>query len=87
MNTYLMIGEHIGTAEARDLAQQLRGWHDAMVSHLRAAARQAATCGDDCPHGEARSLWAVARNVFGTHADGLEFLRRHGARAPDPRMG
>ena len=35
MNVYLVIGDRIGTVEARHLAQQLVRWHDAMVKHLR----------------------------------------------------
>ena len=42
MNSYRMLGEQTGTAEARDLAVQLQTWHDAMVMHLRAADRRGA---------------------------------------------
>lgn len=86
MNSYLMLGEKVGTPEARDLALQLRAWHDAMVTHLRAIRLQRVRCGEDCPHEEARVLWPMALDVFGAHAATLEFLRAQGARPPGHRM-
>lgn len=82
MNSYLMLGERIGTPEARDLAVQLRTWHDTMVTHIRALKRPGVVCGEECPHAEARILWAMALDVMGPHAESLEFLRAHGAQAP-----
>ncbi|HEY8537124.1 MAG TPA: hypothetical protein VIL25_11760 [Vicinamibacterales bacterium] len=80
MNMYRAIGERIGTLEARELAEQLVAWHDAMVKHLRLVERRAADCEDGCPHEEARVLWNAARRVFGeATAASLTFLRRHGA--------
>ena len=86
MNSYRMLGEQTGTAEARDLAVQLQTWHDAMVMHLRAADRRGAPCADECPHEAARVLWPMALDVFGPLADTLAFLRAHGGGAPRPTM-
>ena len=87
MNTYLMIGERVGTPDARDLAAQLRAWHDAMVNHLRLLKRDGAPCAEDCPHDEARVLWPMALEVFGPQADTLAFLRAHGSRGRSHTMG
>ena len=76
---YRAIGERIGTLEARELAEQLMVWHDAMVKHQRLVQTRGAGCGDGCPHEEARKLWAAARSLFGDAAAGLTFLQRHGA--------
>ncbi len=86
MNTYQMLGERVGTPEARDLAVQLRAWHDAMVTHLRVLKRTRGACGDECPHADARVLWAMALDVMGPLAGTLEFLRSHGARVPGHTM-
>ena len=80
MYIYRALGDRIGTGEARELAQQLVSWHDAMVKHLRALAlcrrcnvgtvvltRKPACCGR--PH-----------RTFGVSASQLEFLRSHGQR-------
>src|SRR5687767_561990 len=90
MNIYRRLGDQIATSEARELAEQLVAWHDAMVKHLRVlASRQDAHCGEDCPHEDAASLWAAARQTFGARAGELEFLRSHRQRrlatAPDVR--
>jgi hypothetical protein len=83
MNIYRVLGDRIGTIEARELAEQLVAWHDAMVKHLRVvSSRSDATCVDDCPHGEAALLWAAAQHTFGTKAKDLTFLRSHGQRLP-----
>jgi hypothetical protein len=79
MTMYLHLGDQIGTIEARDLAQQLAAWHDAMVRHVRVAGPvRTSTCGEVCPHDDAAALWAAARTTFGRRADGLAFLRTHG---------
>lgn len=79
MNVYRMIGDHIGTSEARELAERLVAWHDAMVKHLRVVGpRRNAKCADDCPHDEASLLWSAAQSTFGARAKGLSFLRAHG---------
>ena len=79
MNTYRVLGDHVGTNEARELAEQLVAWHDAMVRHLRVAGpRRGSKCLEDCPHEEAALLWSTAQDVFGGRADDLTFLRSHG---------
>jgi hypothetical protein len=84
MNIYRRLGDQVATSEARELAEQLVAWHDAMVKHVRVlGSRQEAHCGEDCPHDEAASLWAAARATFGARARELVFLRSHGH---SPRM-
>ena len=79
MNTYRRLGDHVGTNEARELAEQLVAWHDAMVRHLRVVGSQGgAKCPEDCPHEEAALLWPTAQAVFGGRANDLVFLRAHG---------
>jgi hypothetical protein len=81
MNVYRVLGDRIGTSEARELAQQLVAWHDAMVKHLRiTGSRATAHCADDCPHVEAGVLWTEAQEILGPSAGQLEFLRSHGQR-------
>jgi hypothetical protein len=77
MNPYVMLGSGIGTSEAASLAARLAAWHDAMVAHERRlrTGRTADTCDDECPHVEARTLWAEALATFGTRASELTFLR------------
>ena len=79
MNMYRRFGDQVATAEARELAEQLVAWHDAMVKHVRVlGARHDAQCGEDCPHEEAASLWTAAQATFGARARDLVFLRSHG---------
>ena len=79
MNIYRRLGDQIATTEARELAEQLVAWHDAMVKHVRVlGARHDAQCGEDCPHVEAASLWTAAQRMFGIRARALAFLRSHG---------
>ena len=79
MNIYRRLGDHVATSEARELAEQLVAWHDAMVKHLRVlGSRQDAHCGEDCPHEDAAHLWADAKRTFGAEARELLFLRSHG---------
>jgi hypothetical protein len=79
MNMYRRLGGQVATIEARELAEQLVTWHDAMVRHIRVlGARRDAQCGEDCPHGEAASLWTAAQRTFGAKARELMFLRSHG---------
>jgi hypothetical protein len=80
VDVYRQVGYRVGTQEAVGLAQELRAWHDAMVSHQRTLARlgfsaQACEEWDDCAHGLARELWVRAVTVFGREADALTFLR------------
>ncbi len=82
MNVYRSIGYAVGTPEALALAARLSAWHDAMVAHQRPADTARVTyCDDDCPHAEARSLWREAVDTFGTVAEQMGFLRRHGVSA------
>ena len=79
MNIYRHLGDHVATIEARELAEQLVTWHDAMVKHVRVlGSRHDAQCGEDCPHEEAASLWTAAQMTFGARARDLVFLRSHG---------
>jgi len=81
MNIYRVLGDLIGTSEARELAQQLVSWHDAMVKHLRVVgSRPTLQCGEGCPHEEASVLWTAAQDTFDAGAGQLEFLRSHGQR-------
>jgi hypothetical protein len=80
VDVYRQVGYRVGTHEAVGLAQELRSWHDAMVSHQRTLARlgfspQACEEWDECAHGLARELWNRAVRVFGDDADALTFLR------------
>ena len=78
MNVYRHLGDRIGTLEARELAEQLVAWHDAMVRHLRAAGSWTSRCDDECPHAAAVGLWSLACEVYGDGARGLSFLRSYG---------
>jgi hypothetical protein len=77
MNPYALLGSRIGTSEAVSLSERLTTWHDSMVAHERRlrAVRTDETCDDECPHMEARTLWAEAATVFGHRASELRFLR------------
>jgi hypothetical protein len=77
MNLYVMLGSGSGTSEAASLSARLAAWHDAMVAHERRlrTGRTASTCDDECPHVQARTLWAEAAETFGTRASELTFLR------------
>ena len=84
MNMYRVLGDRIGTLEARALAQQLVEWHDAMVRHLRVTAQRNSTCPEGCPHEEARGLWSAAMQIFGNDANDLRFLRTYSGSRPRP---
>jgi hypothetical protein len=76
---YRRLGDQVATTEARELAEQLVAWHDAMVKHVRVlGARHDAQCGEGCPHEEAAALWTAAQTTFGPRARELAFLRSHG---------
>jgi hypothetical protein len=77
MNPYVMLGSGIGTSEASSLSGRLAAWHDAMVAHERRlrTGRTADMCDEECPHVEARALWAEALATFGPRANELAFLR------------
>jgi hypothetical protein len=79
MNIYRRLSDRVATNEARELAERLVVWHDAMVKHLRVlGVRPGARCGEGCPHEDAASLWVAAQRAFGDEAGGLSFLRAHG---------
>ena len=80
LDVYRQVAYRVGTNDAMALAQELRAWHDAMVSHQRTLARlgfSQHSCADwdECAHGLARDLWKRATAVLGEHADDLSFLR------------
>jgi hypothetical protein len=77
MHLYKTLACQVGTHEARELADRLAGWHDAMVNHerrLRTDAENGA-CTSPCPHEEAPALWEEARVTFGPNAESLAFLQ------------
>jgi hypothetical protein len=86
MSLYTMLGTGAGTPEATVLGVRLAAWHDAMVAHERKirAGRTEETCAEECPHAEAPTLWAEAREVFGDRAHELTFLRSRATDASEP---
>lgn len=75
----------VRTPDAIELAHRLVAWHDAMVIHRRRAGhRRGPTCGHDCPHEQAVTLWHEAVDVFGERAQQFGFLRSHGGRSRRP---
>ena len=85
MNPYAILGSGVGTEEAASLCARLNAWHDAMVAHERRlrANRTGHACDEDCPHVEARTLWAEALATFGKRANDLAFLRSRAMVAPE----
>ena len=81
MNQYTSLRSGINTHEATMLSARLSAWHDAMVMHERRLrlGLPGATCHDECPHAEARNLWAEALGTFGERARELTFLRSRAA--------
>lgn len=77
MNLYTAIASRTNSPDAHALSGQLAAWHDAMVAHERhlGTADRPEACGDDCPHGRARALWAEALMTYGEDAHELSFLR------------
>ena len=77
MNPYAIVGSAHGTAVAASLQARLTAWHDAMVAHERRLRFGHATevCDEDCPHVEARTLWAEVSAMLGPRAGELTFLR------------
>jgi hypothetical protein len=79
MNIYRRLADQAGTGEARELAEQLVAWHDAMVKHLRVlGSRDDAPCAEGCAHEDAASLWTIAQATFAAGARELVFLCSHG---------
>jgi hypothetical protein len=81
MNPYSIVGSSAGTAEAAALRERLMTWHDAMVAHERRlrSGKTADRCDDECPHVEARELWAEVSAILGPRASELTFLRSRAA--------
>lgn len=77
MNLYAAIASRTNSPDAHALSGRLAEWHDAMVAHERHLGRtdKPAACGEDCPHAEARLLWAEALMAYGEAAHELSFLR------------
>jgi hypothetical protein len=77
MNPYAVLGSGVRTAEAASLRARLSAWHDEMVAHERRlrTGRTSDRCDEECPHAEARTLWAEALASFGTRVNELAFLR------------
>jgi hypothetical protein len=90
MNPYGIVSSGIGTAEAESLRGRLMAWHDAMVAHERRLRSGQSTdvCNDECPHVEARTLWAETAAMLGARAHSLTFLRSRalGSAAPADRV-
>ena len=86
MNLYTFVASRVGSPEAQALSLRLAAWHDAMVAHDRRLSNggTGSVCDDDCPHEEARLLWAEALAVFGDGAAECEFLRSHGEAGASP---
>jgi hypothetical protein len=84
MNLYATMASGAETPASSSLADRLAEWHDAMVAHERRlrGARRDDECDDECPHVEARALWAEALRVFGERAHELVFLRSRAAGRP-----
>ena len=77
MNPYAIVGSGTGTAETASLQTRLVAWHDAMVAHERRLRSGHTTdvCDEECPHVEARTLWAEVSAMLGARANELTFLR------------
>lgn len=78
MNLYGLVSSRDGDGAAAALSERLKQWHDAMVTHERAARRRGelrASCDEDCPHAEARGLWDDTVAMLGDRARELAFLR------------
>jgi hypothetical protein len=86
MNPYAMLASGSGTSTSSTLAARLAAWHDAMVTHERRlrTGRGGDVCDDECPHVEARTLWAEAVTVFGERAHELLFLRSRATNDAQP---
>ena len=77
MNPYGIVGSGLGTTEAASLRTRLMAWHDAMVAHERRlrSGKTTDACDDQCPHVDARALWAEVSAMLGRRANELTFLR------------
>ena len=86
MNPYAMLTSGSFTSTSSALAARLAAWHDAMVAHERRlwTGRTGDVCDDECPHVEARTLWAEALAAFGERAHELSFLRSRATNNAQP---
>jgi len=86
MNPYVMLASGRGESTSTALAARLAAWHDAMVEHERRlrTGRTGDVCDDECPHVEARTLWAEALGAFGEPAHELSFLRSRATSLAEP---
>ena len=76
MNLYATLESEYTLNETAALRARLALWHDEMVGHeRRLRGGRGEVCDEDCPHVEARSLWAEAEDVFGARVNELAFLR------------
>jgi hypothetical protein len=89
VHLYLSVAHKAGSAEAVELADQLSAWHDEMVVHARAVARDGQRlCGESCPHARAVELWRAARQVLGSEESArLTFLKEAASSRPTARSG
>ena len=86
MNPYAMLAAGSGASTSSELAARLAAWHDAMVGHERRlrTGRTGDVCDDECPHVEARTLWAEALAAFGERVHELSFLRSRATNNAQP---
>lgn len=85
MNPYMLLASSSDAGTAQDLRDRLTDWHDAMVRHERRLRRDQSDerCHEECPHADARLLWAEAVAVFGRRAGALTFLQSRAAATAD----
>lgn len=86
MNLYATLASGRGESTSAALAARLSAWHDAMVAHERRlrTRRTGYGCDEECPHVEARTLWAEALAEFGERAHELAFLRSRATHLAHP---
>jgi hypothetical protein len=86
MNPYAIVDVNVGATGPGPLRARLMAWHDAMVAHerrLRSGSMD--RCDDECPHVEAKWLWAEALEALGPRARELTFLRSRATRSDGER--
>lgn len=85
MNPYMLLASSSDAGTAQDLRERLTDWHDVMVRHERRLRRDQSDehCHEECPHADARLLWAEAVTVFGRRASALRFLQSRAAATAD----
>lgn len=85
LDVYRHVANRVGTSEAIAFSHELSAWHDAMVKYRRQIVRlgfdpDRVTVQEDGPSADAPELWHRAVEVFGAHANELEFLRQSAER-------